>query len=643
MRPLLKFCLPHYYIVILRGSLVLKTTEAISYFNSYNFMLRLVIQIPRLPALPARQASLHCVTLAMTILYMPKIKLLSSFIISKIAAGEVIERPFSVVKELIENSLDAGATNIKIEIEKGGLKKISILDDGCGMEKDDLEICHEPHTTSKINFEEELNNILSLGFRGEALSSIAAVSEIIIRSKTKNNTAGNYIKIINREIAEKNPIGMPTGTQIIVENIFENTPARKKFFTSESQEFQHILNLVTKIALSAPAVGFNLSHNGKSILNISKNQTIAERIYNLFGNKISNFLIPLSFQSPYLNLEGFIGKPQIATGSKNKQYLFVNGRLIRNLPISLAIKDSYGNLLDPKSHPIFFLSVSIAPENIDVNIHPRKEEIKFLSTKDVTGNIKEAIKETLEKHNLTYRYDLGSHEEKNNYTASILREQTPIWNVKEEITDKEILQIHNTYLIVETNRGALLIDQHAAHERILYEQFLETFQQLRNISSGLSASASKQPERTVRSESIYTFPEAIVFSLPITEANYLTNHLDTFLSLGFDIEPFGDDTFKLNAVPDIFKERNVFSLISEVLDDLMQEKSSLPIDRYTEKTISYLSCRSAIKAGDHLTPDERKKLLDKLQEIKSNYTCPHGRPVQVEISKNELEKMFRRR
>jgi len=556
---------------------------------------------------------------------MPKIRLLSPDLIAKIAAGEVIERPASVVKELLENSLDAGAKSIKIDIEKGGLQKISLFDDGAGMEKEDLEVCHKPHTTSKLETDEELSRIMSLGFRGEALSSIAAVSEMIIRSKTALSPIGHQTKILNRKIVEKNPVGMPSGTQIIIENLFENTPARKKFFSSETLEFQHILNLVTKIALSFPKVGFDLSHNKKSVLSLPKNQTPDERIRRLLGDKIFSFLLPLSFESPHLKLHGFLGKPQIAARSKNKQYLFINQRLVRNLPVSLAIKEAFGSLLDPKSHPVFFLDLRIAPENLDVNVHPRKEEIKFLSSKAVTKEICAAVRETLEKNNLLFsHYSPDSFEENSPHTAMLLREQTPIWNVRENLEEKEILQLHNTYLIIETKTGALLVDQHAAHERILYEQFLKTFQEM---------NAKKHR---------YEFPEAIVFSLPLSETKHLENHLETFSELGFDIEPFGHDTFKVSAVPEIFKERNIFSLIREVLGDLMEEKN-ISIDRYSEKTISYLACRSAIKAGDYLTPEERKRLVEKLGQTQSGYTCPHGRPAQIEISKTELEKMFRRR
>jgi len=573
---------------------------------------------------------------------MSKIKILSQNLVNKIAAGEVVERPASVVKELLENSLDAKAKNIKIEIEQAGLKKISVLDDGEGMDELDLRQCFKPHATSKIFTEQELLQINSLGFRGEALPSIASVSKTTIKSRPKSINWGQIIKIQDDFADAMEIIGMNTGTEIIVEDLFTTIPVRRKFLKSPATEFRQIVQVIINTALTFPQVGFSLHHNGKETFNFSSNENRAERIKNIFGASIFSQLIPLRADSPYCEVIGYIGHPQIANPTKAKQFVFVNNRPIKNIPLALAVKDGYGTLVANRDYPVIMLFVSAPAETIDVNIHPRKEEIMLFKQKEITNSLREAVEKTLQENDLTYQVDnrfrkrfynidtkngiINDNDNAFYNIAKTLRKSGPLWQVKaKEDQETAILQIDNTYLIAETNNGVLIIDQHAAHERILYEQLLKHWQ------------------KSTQESQKYILSKPIIFDLPITDANFLTENLSVFQRLGFDMELFGNMNFKINAVPKLFSELDLKELILAVLEDLKQEKKPSTLNEQVKQIINYLACRSAIKAGDYLNTKERQRLLEKMKETDTTYTCPHGRPTQIEISSRELEMIFRRR
>lgn len=584
---------------------------------------------------------------------MPQIHQLPPSLVAKIAAGEVVERPASVVKELLENSLDAGAKNIKINIEKAGLKKISVIDDGCGMKEKDLLECYKPHTTSKIATEEDLLMLQYFGFRGEALASLAAVSQLVIRSKIADDEIGREMKLINRHPVELNPIGMANGTQIVVANLFENTPARRKYLKSQTTELNQIINLTSKVALANPTIGFSLWHHEKILFELPAGQNLLERIRSIFGDKIYQHLVPVNFQHEKLSISGFIGKPQIAGRLRSRQLLSANQRLFRSVHLSQVIKDAYGVLLDVRLFPVFILDLHLPTEMMDVNIHPRKEEIKFLEQTNLVQTLQQAIKTSLAATDLSYQglehpafyqfadaqtgnllfHDsqnsaaptdcLDSNPVKNNYTAWLLKKNTQLWNLKNPNEEQPILQIHNLYLLKETTEGLLIVDQHAAHERILYEEFKTSFENQHHQGQH------------------HRLSHPVIFDLPIIESNLLIEQLDNFQKLGFEIEHFGNNSFKINQVPQIFQKRDLPSLVAEVLDDLSQDQN-FSLDVQSEKTIAYLACRAAIKAGDPLNEEERRKLLDKLEATKSLYTCPHGRPVQIKISLSDLHRLFRR-
>jgi len=552
------------------------------------------------------------------------IKKLPQSIISKVAAGEVIERPASVVKELIENSIDAYATQINIEIEDSGLKRIKVKDNGCGMDKKDLLESFKRYTTSKIYNLEDLNTIKSLGFRGEALYSISSISKTTIQSKTKSSNKGNLIQINFGKLVKNEVVGTSDGTITVVEDIFKNIPARKKFLKTPKTEFRHILEVIINNVLAFTNTGFSLRHNKRKIFDIHRSYSLDERIKSMLGNSLLDQVISIESKRNEFKLTGYISKPQFSNSYKNNEYIFVNNRPVKHKIIPSIIKQAYGNLLDSKTYPSFIIFVSLPPERIDVNVHPRKEEVIFFNTKEIYKFLEESVKNALEQRDLTFTKTLYNFNEKSyDYVADKLRENENLWSYKEK-EDQEILQIGELYLITGNKNGLLLIDQHAAHEKILYDQFIKNFENKIKLVDSL-----EDPQ---------------VIHLSITQAEALEEFLYFFKNLGFDIENFGGNSFKINAAPIIFHKLDLENIILETLKDLVEEKTPAKVNNVSKKLISYLACRTAVKAKEYLTQSERKRLVEKVLESKPHtYTCPHGRPVMVEISLRELDRMFRRR
>lgn len=562
--------------------------------------------------------------------FMPKIKKLPDFLIGKIAAGEVIERPAYAVKELIENSLDANATSITIDIEESGLKKISITDNGEGMSSEDIAECYKSHTTSKISEEDTLTGIRSFGFRGEALSSIASISHVTIQSRTVDESGGTQIKIKNGIFDSVAPVGIPVGTTITAQHLFNAVPARKKFLKSSRTEFRHILDVVTKYALAFPDIRIKLTHNGKSIIDLVETDDISRRVKFLFGDLIHNNLLPFSFEDGYIKIDGFIGHPQIATTKPSKQYIFVNGRSVNNKVISTAISESFDTLLPRDQYPAFVVYLSIPHEAVDVNVHPRKELITFFDDKRVFDTVKNTTSESLAKHNLTFHsipWKLRDRRITESFAGNILREESQNWDIthlgKIE-SGSGLLQLHNTYIVTQTAQGVILIDQHAAHERILYEKLLASFQKLKK------ADKSKKLEKRLPIE------------LPVGDSEILRQYLDTLKKLGFDIEEFYENTFRVNAVPSLLKDRDIQKTINELLEDLLEKNTLSDIDSLSKKMIAYLACRSAVMAGDKLSQKQMQELIENLEKTPNNFTCPHGRPTKIEVSIKELNTLFKR-
>lgn len=559
---------------------------------------------------------------------MSSIRALPDEVVSKIAAGEVVERPAFAVKELIENSIDANATLITIDIEESGLKKIAVIDNGDGMDKDDLSLSFLPHTTSKISGMDELAHVSSFGFRGEALHSIAAISRMVVQSRTVDMPGGNELFIEGGSPQFVKKIGMPTGTSIFVYDLFFNTPVRKKFLKSSATEIRFILEIVMQMALAYPGIGFKLIHNKKIVIDLPREQSLEERMDVILGHTLTRDLLPIYLSQDDVQLHGFISKP-LAMTAGNKPFLFVNKRSVQYQLISSVIKQAYGTLLEPRAQPFYLFFLTLPHQYVDVNVHPRKEQVHLANESAVIEFIQKTVSSTLQANNLTYQFkneemdalrDGGTH----TYAAHVLREEVEPWGKEASKVTGDVLQIHNLYLVVQTKKGAMMVDQHAAHERILYEQFLEEF------------------EKQKSKKEVFVLKKAEMIDVSLSDAETVREYLSELQELGFDIEEFGTNVFKINAVPTLFQDRKVAELLLEAVHDLQTGIGLKNVDIRSHKMLSYLACRTAIKAGDKLTKEQMKDLINKLSETKTQYTCPHGRPVKIDISMRELERMFKR-
>lgn len=553
-------------------------------------------------------------------------------IVAQIAAGEVIERPAYAVKELVENALDAGATRISIEIEEGGLKKILIHDNGFGMSEEDISLCYLPHTTSKLKDMQDLAGIRSMGFRGEALYSIAAISSLTIQSKQKNALKGKRIIIREGDVVNCESVGMPVGTTIIVEHLFSNTPVRKKYLRSPLTEFRYIVEIITQLALAFPEVGFSLKHGGKSTLEVPPGQTFEERVEVLVGEHVLSRSLPVHHTNGQVTIKGIIMKP-FADKPTHSDYVFINKRHVHAPLIASHVKKAYGTLLEPRISPFFLLFVTVPYHYVDVNIHPRKEQVHILHEDELLKEIVSSVGSILASYNLTYTMDQNNSSLLHDggtktYAAKLLKREVDPWGKDYSTSLKyasDVLQVHNVYLIVQTKKGILVVDQHAAHERILYEQFLAAFQEQK------------------KKKSLYRLPKALIFSVSRSEAELVREHIESFQSIGFDIEEFGPAEFKITSVPELLQDRNIEFLVREVIQDLADGIGIKSLDVASHKMLAYLACRTAIKAGDKLSKEQAKDIILKLAETKTQYACPHGRPVKTEVSTYELDRLFRRK
>jgi DNA mismatch repair protein MutL len=560
---------------------------------------------------------------------MKTIHQLSANVVSQIAAGEVIERPVYAVKELVENAIDAEADSIRLTIEDSGLKKITVIDNGEGMNEEDLKECFKPHTTSKIAEIDELTHIKTLGFRGEALSSIAAVSHLTINSRIKNNISGISLVIEDSKLQRMSPVGMPIGTSVTVEQLFLSHPVRKKFLHSGRSEFRFILNLVLSYALSYPNIHFSLSHNKKIILDLPKTSEPTIRIEKLLGKDIFESFLPVEFSNSYISISGFLAKPSVTTSSSHKQFLFINNRLVTDKGISQIIKAAYGSLLPKTAYPVCLLHISLPYEIVDINVHPRKEFVRFLDQNLLMETLKKAAAQTLAQYDLTQDISLESFlndaiGSTQSYAGRLLKEKNLPWKLSSKIDYQNILQIHNLYLFALSTRGFVLVDQHAAHERILFEQLQKEFLQEK------------------KKYALFHFSKPGVFDLSVPERELLLEHLDKFKNIGWDIEHFRNNTFIIRSLPMLFQDRDYVKLLREMLDDFQSDNLMKNIDEISKKMIAYLACRAAVKAGDRLTKKQVKEIVEQLEKTQNNTTCPHGRPTKIVIDLEKINKLFRR-
>lgn len=592
---------------------------------------------------------------------MPQIKKLDQDLINKIAAGEVVERPASVVKELIENSIDAQADQISLEIKNGGIDLITVQDNGNGMTAEDAKLAIERHATSKISKIEDLFNIQTLGFRGEALASISAVSQFSLETKTKDSSEGTNLQMANG-LWQMDPCGCPEGTKITIKELFYNVPARKKFLKSATTEYNNILEFFTQFALINPQISFKLTHNDKLISNLPKTTDWLERIKQVLGSDIAKELIPVETKGT-VAVSGFIGKPQIARNNHKSQFVFINNRAVQDFIIAKAVKEGYGTLIPRELNPTFILNIQMPPNLVDVNVHPRKTEVKFSNSQEIFLTVLQTVQKSL-ANNISHQVALNSSEPVRRFnlkpqaSAPVYRPsvsyQPSFKNIRSNPSQvsqalrfsQEILknefntaieptavgewkllgQIHKSYLLVEAPEKLLIIDQHAAAERILYEKFKKGYGQ-----------------HKIKSQKLLL---PLTLELSNREVEIINQSLEFLQNIGFDIEIFGNNSFIINAVPQDLDKLDIKQTMLGLINDLEDHdfNKSKSLDEKKDLVIKYAACRTAIKFNDKIEIQEQVNLLKDIMEIMDTInTCPHGRPFIMELTLEQLAKNFKRK
>lgn len=608
--------------------------------------------------------------------------------IDKIAAGEVVERPASIVKELLENAIDAEATSITVEIKDGGKSLIRVTDNGSGIAKDEVRIAFLRHATSKIQSADDLQNITSLGFRGEALSSIAAVSKMEMITKVRSEMVGHWYVIEGGIEQSFEEVGAVDGTSIIVRDLFFNTPARRKFLKSNQTEAAHIAELVEKIALSHQDVSIRLIANNQAKLQTSGNGNLKDSIYRLYGREVAMALLPVEYRAQGIEITGVIAKPEVSRASRSMEMYFVNGRYIKAKTIASAIEEGYGNRLMQHQYPFTVLNYHIPPEVMDVNVHPTKMEVRFSEEVKIYEVTRDAIVSALmekelikkveadrvqlkrvsdlpvsdvkQKGKISEAFETKSQHDQRKIQERIENYQVPsdpvsnpifldrsqeektnqvvdkAWNNTEEVPvvgeqlkflDKKNLHLHKivgqifgTYWIVEFNQKMIVIDQHAAHEKVLYERLM------------------KQYQNTVPSQMVVP---PILLTLTAIEADALNQNQKVLSDLGFHIENFGGNEYRIDGVPSILPSVSKKEMLKELIAELADHNQLKTPESIIAKTAS-MACKAAVKGNHTLSLLEAKTLIDELMSLENPYNCPHGRPTMFEMSKYEIEKKFKR-
>lgn len=616
---------------------------------------------------------------------MPNIAILNQETIDKIAAGEVVERPCSVVKELVENAIDAGSTAITVEIKEGGISFIRITDNGCGIERDQVAVAFYRHSTSKIRSAEDLLTVKSLGFRGEALSSISAVARVELITKTYDELTGTRYVIEGSKELSNEEIGAPDGTTFIVKDLFYNVPARRKFLKTAQTEGSYISDMVEKLALSHPDISFKFINNNQTKLHTSGNGNRKDIIYHIFGREISSSLLEVKHECEYFKVEGFIGKPVITRGNRNYENYFINGRYVKSNILSRAIEEAYKSFLMQHQYPFTVLYFTFFSE-LDVNVHPTKMELRFdnnneiyvelcdtiyviLSRKEMIPEVpvdstpapkkivheyKEPIPEPFEKRRIN---EVRAAESRSVYGQSVTSavkdysaiepaakapETSTAYEPAQVVTgtqqtlgdyDKVFLtesakkqfsiigQLFKTYWLIEFEDKLYIIDQHAAHEKVLYEKTMA-----RLANKDFTSQRISPP---------------IVMTLDARECEMLEKYRPQIEQFGYEVEHFGGKEYMISAIPDNLFNIDMKDLFIEMLDDFSNATGRQTPDIITEKVAS-MSCKAAVKGNDKLTLPEINKLIDELLSLDNPYNCPHGRPTIISMSKYEIEKKFKR-
>ncbi len=578
------------------------------------------------------------------------IRILPEDVINKISAGEVVERSASIVKELVENSLDAGAKRIIVNILNGGLTSIRVSDNGSGMSPDETKLCIQRHSTSKITTDADLFSITTLGFRGEALPSIAGVSRMSIITRTRDNVSGTELIVEGGKIKSFQETGCSEGTTVTVNDIFYNTPARLKFLKSISTEMSHITRIVTELSLSYHDVSFKLTHNEKELLNLVASNTIEMRITEVFSKQLPNDLITLDTSNEFLRIQGAISKPSFSRANRNHQFIFVNNRCISSKLINHAIYQAYNKLLMVNRYPVIFLFITINPSLIDVNIHPTKREVRFINEQGIHELISRMLKDSLQDNQgMTEIHERKSEREtqvkeaisryyadnkprtalkKEFFTPSTFSfSRKPVQkSFKEsELEITPLAQINNFYILAQDTEGLVIIDQHAAHERIIYERFMKEY----------------------KSDSIQIQGLLIVYRLDVESSQYerIKFQLPLLAKLGFIMEDFGKNTFLVKAMPSILAKSDDRTILLDIIDILGDEDTAEKPSHISDTLIDKLikkACRAAVKAYERLEYKEIEKLIDDLKRTRNPFNCPHGRPTMIKLTYDELQTRFGR-
>lgn len=623
-----------------------------------------------------------------------KIEVLDQNTIDKIAAGEVIERPASIVKELVENAIDAGASSITVEIKDGGISLIRITDNGVGIPKKEVPSAFLRHATSKLRKVEDLLDIHSLGFRGEALSSIAAVCQVEMLTKTQESLVGIRYQIEGGEEKAMEEVGIPEGTTFLVRNIFYNTPARKKFLKSSVTETGYINDMIEKIALSHPEVSFKFISNHQIKLHTSGNSDLKDIVYHIFGREIASQVLPIYRQQDGIILEGFIGKPVVCRGNRNYESCFINGRYIKSKILMKAIEDGYKAFLMQHKYPFAVLHLKMDGSLLDINVHPAKLEVHFWDNDKIYRLVESTIRETLEQKELIPEVSFSEKKEEKMFQnkryfpepfetkrISQLKEEKKEYHFENKTSDRKdqdaflrreptyfktdgqtdakrleqpekydksskekkpvqmnlfeneskdkidtaqyqvIGQAFDTYWFVQHQNKLYIIDQHAAHEKVLYEQTMKSLKDHSFTSQMVSP--------------------PVVIPLSMQEEELLLRYYTYFEEIGFEIESFGGREYSIRAIPgNLFgiEKRELFLELLDCLSDLKSEEEP----EILKEKIASMSCKAAVKGNHHMTKQEAEKLIIELLKLENPYHCPHGRPTIISMTKYELEKKFKR-
>ena len=588
---------------------------------------------------------------------MNKIRVMNELLSNKIAAGEVVEKVVSIVKELVENSIDAKATMIKVDLKEAGLREITVTDNGIGMDKNDAQLAFQRHATSKLYTDDDLFNINSLGFRGEALPSIAAVSDVVL--KTCQDDVGTQIHIKGGKILENKPSEGRIGTQITVTNLFYNTPARLKHLSSPYAELANVTEYVNKMALSYPKVKFILTNDEKELLNTDGSGNLLKVIKSIYGLDIAKKMLPIEISNDDYEVSGYISLPEVNRSSRNHMTVLVNGRVIKNQYLNRIINDAYFSFKEDTRYPIVVIKITADPILVDVNIHPSKQDIKFSNFEDLKNMISEVINKTIRskllipkievKEQPTVKYEnLSLNLERNSISEepSLLDKQklTNLVNFNyepnneldneeepsyiEERPKETLPELYpiglalGTYIVCENERGIYLIDQHAAQERINYEK-----------NSYLLA----HPNNDVISPLI-----PMIIELPNNEFIIAKEKLDIIKSYNIDIEEFGINSFRVISHPTWFPKGNEEKIVRRIIEEIVNKGKDFSLAKFNNSLAALISCKMSVKANTRITKEAQEEIINELRKCNNPFNCPHGRPTIINFSTYEIEKMFKR-